>query len=359
MKFRMDDMTKEATGVAEPQPETAETGLEATITEILDEVIQPENEAPEPAPETELAPEKMPSEELVLSQEDSASPEPEREPEAKEEGELSPDIQRSIDKRIAKVVAKQKTAEERASEAETKAEELSAQLEELKDQPSLREPMESGSNPVSRAKNLDELSKEANRAEQVLDWSDDMLMQLKSDPDQVAGELKKQKVDLRDQYGEEDYTSERMDLFLSQLRRKTDKTLRRSVPERQHYLEAKELSDARAKDLFPWMGDESSQLNQDAEDVINTLPEIKRLPHHKTAAGVFALGLEQLRKIEAEQKGNRKRSAEAPSSQPGAPAAAAAVEPNAQPEKGQKALKSWSESGRPEDFDKFIGTLIE
>lgn len=355
----MDDMTEEANGVAEPQPETAETGMEASLTEIIDEVVSPENEAPEPAPAKEPAPEKTSSEELVLSQEDSASPEPEGEPEAKGEGELSPDVQRSIDKRIAKVVAKQRTAEERASEAETRAEELSAQLDELKDQPSLREPVESGSNPVSRAKTLDELAKEAGRAEQVLDWSDDMLMQLKSDPDQVADELKKQKVDLRDQYGEEDYTSERMDLFLSQLRRKTDKTLRRSVPERQQYLEAKEVSDSRAKDLFPWMGDESSQLNQDAEDVMNTLPEIKRLPHHKTAAGVFALGLEQLRKIEADQKSNRKRSAEAPSSQPGAPAAAAAVDPSAQPELGAKALKSWSESGETKDFDKFIGTLIE
>jgi len=357
-------MSEEPKGEAAPPVETADAAdLEASVSEIIEEITLPEGKTPEAepapaAPEPEPAKEVDSSEESVLSQEVSVPPE---KVEAKEEGgdgDLSPEIQRAIDKRIAKAVAKQKSAEERASEAETKAEELSSELDELKDQPMLVETSDAKSGPVERAKTLPDLQKEVKRAEQVLDWSEDMLMQLKAEPETVEAELKRQKVDLRDSYGEEDFSSERMDVFLSELRRNMDRTLRRQVPERRQYLETKEASDAQAKELMPWLDDENSRQYQDVQDVMNTLPEITKLPHHKTAAGVFALGLEQLRQIEAEQKSGRARDTQLPSSQPGAPAAAPAVEPNAQSDKGDEALKSWRESGEPEDFDKYIDTLV-
>jgi murein DD-endopeptidase MepM/ murein hydrolase activator NlpD len=360
-KKRMEDMADKTTGAADTPPETADVELEASVASIISEVVLPEGEAPEPAPEPQAevpVQEADASDEPVLSQEISAPPEREEAKEESGDGDLSPEIQRAIDKRIAKAVAKQKSAEERASDAEAKTEELNSKLDELKDQPTLAEQTSRGESPVDRVQTLEDLKKEEQRAEQILDWSDDMLMQMKSEPDAVAEELKKQKVDLRDSYGEDDYTPERMDLFLSQLRRNADRNLRKSVPERRQYLETKKVSDAQGKELMPQMEDESSQFYQDTVDVMNTLPELTRLPHHKTAAGVFALGLEQLRQIEAEQKSNRAKSAEPPSSQPGIPSAAPAVESSAQPEKGANALKSWKESGEPEDFDKFIETLV-
>ena len=349
----MSEDTKEE---AAPSNQTAE--METNLSEIIGEVVSPESEAPEPAVESE--PVVDTPEEPVLSQDEEAAPPAEGEPkEESGDGDLSPDIQRAIDKRIAKAVAKQKTAEERASEAEAKVDELTGMVEELKDKPYLASDKQDNASPISKAKTLEELHREAQRAEQLLDYSDDMLIKLKSDPDGVAEELRKQKVDLRDQHGEEDYSSEQMDIFLTGLRRSADRTLRRDVPDRKGYLEAKEISDARAKEMFPWMEDESSQLYKDAQDVMNTLPEIERLPHHKTAAGVFALGLKQLRQIESEQKSNRAKSSEPPSVQPGAPAAAPPVEPNAPSDKGSDALKSWSQTGNEGDIEKFIGTLVE
>lgn len=352
---RMEYMSEDTKEEAAPSTQTAE--METNLSEIIGEVVSPESEAPESTPG--LEPVVDTPEEPVLSQDEEAAPEEGAAKEESGDGDLSPDVQRAIDKRIAKAVAKQKTAEERASEAEAMMEEMSGKLEELKERPSLPDDKQDSNSPVVKAKSLNELHQEAQRAEQLLDWSDDMLMQLKSDPDGVTEELKKQKVDLRDSYGEEDYSSERVDLFLSKLRRNADRTLRREVPERKGYLEAKEASDARAKEIFPWMEDEGSQLYKDAQDVMNTLPEIQRLPHHKTAAGVFALGLEQLRQIESEQKSNRTKGAVPPSVQPGAPAAAPPVEPNAAPDKGNDALKSWSQTGNEGDFDKFIGTIID
>jgi hypothetical protein len=351
----MGNMSEDTKEEAAPSTQTAE--METNLSEIIGEVVSPESETPELAAEPE--PVADTPEEPVLSQDEEVAPVEGAAKEESGDGDLSPDVQRAIDKRIAKAVAKQKTAEERASEAEARLDELSGQLEELKDRPSLANDKQSKDSPVTKAKSLEELHHESQRAEQLLDWSDDMLMKLKSDPDGVSEELRKQKVDLRDQHGEEDYSSEQMDIFLSGLRRSADRTLRRDVPERKGYLEAKEVSDARAKEIFPWMEDEGSQLYKDAQDVMNTLPEIERLPHHKTAAGVFALGLEQLRQIESEQKSNRAKSSEPPSVQPGAPAAAPPVEPNAAPDKGNDALKSWSQTGNEGDFDKFIGTLID
>ena len=361
---RMDVMSEKPKGEAEPPVETADAAeLEASVSDIIGEVVlSGEGEAPgaEPGPAASVKEtvEEVDSSESVLSQEISAPSEKEEAKEEGGDGDLSPEIQRAIDKRIAKAVAKQKSAEERASEAETKAEELSSELEDIKDQPMLGETSGTKSGPVGRAKTLPDLQKEEKRAEQVLDWSDDMLMQLKAEPETVEAELKRQKVDLRDTYGEEDYSPERMDMFLSELRRNTDRTLRRQVPERREYLELKEASDAQAKDLMPWLDDENSRQYKDVQDVMNTLPEITKLPHHKTAAGVFALGLEQLRQIEAEQKSGRARDTQPPSAQPGAPAAAPAVEPNAQSDNGADALKSWRESGESEDFDKYIDTLV-
>jgi len=279
---RLDVMSEETKGEAEPPVETADAvELEASVSEIIGEIVlSEEGETPEVVPEPaapaeEPAKEVDTSEELVLSQEESAPPE---KAEAKEEGgdgDLSPEIQRAIDKRIAKAVAKQKSAEERAGEAETKAEELSSELEELKDQPMLVEASGTKSGPVERAETLQALQKEEQRAEQVLDWSDDMLMQLKAEPETVEVELKRQKVDLRDNYGEEDYSAERMDRFLSELRRNTDRTLRRQVPQRRQYLEMKEASDAQAKDLMPWLDDENSKQYQDAQDVITGYLKMK------------------------------------------------------------------------------------
>lgn len=346
----MVNMSDKADGEAAPPNETAE--LESNISDIIGEVISEESEAP-----VEQSAEADVPSEPVLSQDENATPETGDAKEESGDGDLSPDIQRAIDKRIAKAVAKQKAAEEASSEAQSTIDELQSQLDDARNQPGLKTDKPS-KGPIQKAKNLNELDSEAQRAEQVLDWSDDMLMQLKSEPEKVADELKKQKVELHDEYGEEDYSSEKMDVFLSKLRRNADRTLRREVPERRDYLEQKEQSESRLKDIFPHYEDENSQFYKDAVDVMNTLPEIERLPHHKTAAGVFALGLEQLRQIESEQKANRNRSSSLPPQQPGAPAAAPAVEPNAVGDGGNSALKSWSETGDEGEFDKFIETLV-
>ena len=361
-------MAEEATGATET-PETVEAKAAPSIEGIISEMVMPEGEksgGEEPPGESAAT-------ETVLSQDEV---EPEASGETKEKSEdwtsaLPPEVQHRVDKRIGKEVAKRKSeAEKRESaegaarderlsrlELESENQELRAQLEERGERATAPDPSPtSGDGPASTISTIAEWNKASEQAEGVLDFVDSALEQMLDDPEKVADQLREHKVELKDSYGEEDYSRERMEQHLLKIRRAADKMVRRHLPARKTYLDNQAVADEQADKLFPWLRHEDSREFAIAQDVLNTLPEIKRLPHWKMTQGVYVLGLQELEKMMTGKAPKSSAKSSPPPSQPGAPAVASA--PTGKPNDADDATKTWAETGSDKAFEKYLNDEI-
>ena len=311
--------------------------------------------------------------EIVLSQ-DEVEPEASGETEEKSEdwtSALPPEIQRQFDRRVGKEVAKRKSEEEKRETAEDTArderrnrldleseiQELRAQLEERGEGRVIPEPTSPrGDGPASTISTAGEWNKASEQAEGVLDFVDSALEQMLDDPEKVADQLREHKVELKDNYGEEDYSRERMEQHLLKLRRAADKMVRKHLPARKTYLDNQAVADEQADKLFPWLRHEDTREFAIAQDVLNTLPEIKRLPHWKMTQGVYVLGLQELEKLMTGKAPKSFAKSSPPPSQPGAPAAASG--PTGKSSDADDATQTWAETGSEKAFEKYLNEIV-
>lgn len=235
--------------------------------------------------------------------EEASSDEQGNEDEAEEPADgLTPEAQHALNKRIGKEVAKRKkletdlaTAESAREAAETRAAELEQQLAERDNTPSVAR----GEDPLAGVQTPQDLERAATNAESVLDWCDEQLSRLRRNPQAVEAQLKKAGVKLAGEDGAEDYSPESMEEWLERTRKRADKTLRVHVPRKQEHIKQSAEFDRKAAEVFPWFKDPKSEQYKTAMAVVKTLPEIKRLPHWKITAGVYVLGIEKLKELQA------------------------------------------------------------
>lgn len=78
---------------------------------------------------------------------------------------------------------------------------------------------------------------------------------------------------------------------LKRLRRLAQDALSEHVPRRREFLQREAAESQTAEEQFPWLKDPKSEDYKSFREVVNTLPEIKRLPHWKGIAAIFVTGM--------------------------------------------------------------------
>lgn len=211
--------------------------------------------------------------------------------------ELPAKLQERINRRIGKEVAKRKVLEERLEAAE-------ARLSELAEKPEQEiangRPQIANANPLEHVTKLSELERLRDEAEQIVEFTARSLVRLKRSPEAIAQELKGYQIKLTDANGEEDYSPERMEEYLSELQLRADQNLRRNIPRRERFLAEKADWDAKAAETFPYLRNTKSKEYQESRRILESFPELKRHPKSEAMIGVYMLGLEELRRRTAE-----------------------------------------------------------
>tara|TARA_B100000700_G_scaffold316878_1_gene407200 strand:+ start:643 stop:1713 length:1071 start_codon:yes stop_codon:yes gene_type:complete len=295
-------------------------GLAAQLETLLDS--KPESE---PAPDEEKSSEGEKSEGEQLPDEGEPSGPPEDEANAEEdalsqteeetaeaEPALDADEQSEKDKankglfkRIDKLTAKRREAEGRVDELEAEIRTLRTELDAKEELPSL--PPVDG-NPYGHLKSTQDVEREMNQAEEVLEWCED----------NADGAV------VKNSKGEEvEYSAEE----IRGIKKNARKSLKRHLPNRLEYLKEETAVAQQVEQVFPYWKDRSSEGYQEAMQILRNRPDIRNHPTWKADVSIFQLGLQAYREMvnNPTQKAAAKKEVKKAPEQPAAPAAAPAT----------------------------------
>lgn len=295
-----------------PQPETPPASEELEETESVETTESPSDE-----PSSDEPTEDGETEEVLSQTESEDSTEVEQ---AAEENEDAPSPKKGLLKRIDKLTAKRREAEERVDGLEAEVKNLREQLDSREDMPELENIP--SANPYSNLTTTRTVQKEIDRAEEIVEWCED-------NPDGAIVEKKG---------GEDvDYTAE----DIRNIKKNARKALRKHLPERLEYLKEEEQVNTQVDQVFPYWKDRSSVGYQEAMEILKNRPEIKTNPTWKADVSIYQLGLQAYREMVSSPKANStKPKAKAPA-QPAAPTAAPA-KPKPAAARSASARKSFS-----------------
>jgi len=223
-------------------------------------------------------------EEEVISQEETKEEGEEPEPEVKEEEKKEEPVD-NVQKRINKLVAQKKSADEKIAELEAK---LSESKKEYV-------PVPSQEDPLSDVMSLDQLKEKIDIAERAREWAFE-------NPD--GGTIK-----LAD--GTEHFIDAKE---ARKMLSTTDKLLRKDAPAREQWIKAEEVNTANAKKLFPDLFNSNHQWNQIAQQWERMVPGIKAIPSYKYVIGCALYGEQMLMAQQNKSKAAKPAPKAAPSS---------------------------------------------
>ena len=285
------------------------TGLDKLRSQLLAFAQNATGDAPEAEAEAseavaELIANPAPAKEVeedALSQPEPEDEEQEQSPEqaeAADEAEednngVPPEIQERINKRIGKEVAKTKALKEKTEMLESKLSQFETELNQLRNREPEPAPVPHGTSPVPLAhiNTVDQLEREAAKAEEAAEQAENLLTQLEDDPDSVERALRMAKIEV----GE--YSPAEMRQFLRSARKNAEKTFQKLVPQRRQYLETQAQVSEHVSQLVPELKDPNSRRRQLFNQVLQMHPSFKADPKWPAIAMVHALGLEAAEKL--------------------------------------------------------------
>jgi len=192
---------------------------------------------------------------------------------------------KGVQKRIDKLTALRKSAEEQAEKLKGELEQLKLQVESNK--PTGIVISKDESLPYAHINSLAEIDAEIAQARQVRRWceenSDGVIVQ---NPDGTESE-----------YSTDD---------VKRIKLNAIDALEEHLPKRLNYVQTKEKVDSIAYKEYPWLKDRSSKERQIAEAFIKALPQITRFPDFNIIIGDYINGVKTR---EASYKGNNIRKA--------------------------------------------------
>ena len=249
------DVSEQTEPVSKATEQTTES-IEPSLQDALLQVAREEGhqlgiEPPKAEDEPELPlekPEETESEPETEPEEKTDDDKEEEKPEAKK-GDVWPD---SAKQRVAEETAKRKRANERADQAEARAAQYQAQLAQTV------APRPTEDNPFLDIQDPNALDRLERSYEKTIDLADE-------NPDGA--------VDVfvgRDRDGKEirrDFTPEELVV----LRKKADKAIRKSIPERRSYLQQRAQADAMAAEFYPELKDPDSEFTKIAAVLAQSL----------------------------------------------------------------------------------------
>ncbi len=147
---------------------------------------------------------------------------------------------------------------------------------------------------------------------------------------------------------------------LKRFARNLKQTLERELPKKRRaladYRTKQEAAEPYVAQFVPFMNDPDSAEYAAAQQVLQALPEVKRLPHWKLTAGVYALGLKEFAKLQAASKPGARPAQKTPPIQPGKPIAAAG-KPTGKPD-GDLARKRFLDTGDAASANEFLTNAL-
>ncbi len=246
------------------QEEPAEVTQEQTDAGATEE---PETE-PTPEVESPEGPEDQPAEEGDNEAEAQDADD------AEDSTGLDERTQESVNKRIGKLTAQRKRAEETRQDAEERLGETKAEnrkLQEQLDKQGTERLM--ASDPLADVMNRRELKE---RAKQCRDWRRWASRNPEGGEFSFPG-------------GEtQEYDSQQVENILKY----SDDMLEEHIPAREKWLENNSQMDSLAGQHFPDWGKSSSSIYGEYQDILREMPELKRFPNWKQLVGVFHMGLQ-------------------------------------------------------------------
>lgn len=280
--------------------------------ETKSENAEPEQEAPEQQEDGSLE---------VENSEEAQDTEPEAEA---EDDEVERGLSKGVKKRIDKLTAKRR-------EAEQKVAELEAEMERLKQEASEKRPVSdsTGLNPYSNLNTPAEIQKEVEQAKKVRRWCE-------MNPDGAT---------VRNEDGTEtDYTAEEV----RNIKLRVLDALEEHLPSRAAYLEQAARIEQVAHKEYPWWKDKSTREHTIAQKFLEAFPEITKFPDYKMVVGDYIRGV-KTREAASKQS--------SPAKAPVQPKATSApVKPAAKQAIEKAARQNFAKTGSREDLASIIAS---
>ena len=280
-----------------PAPEPTQTTAETAET-------APESSQPEAATEGEETPEP------------EAEAEKEDVPSQKTSSDKETRIREKVQKRVDEEVAKRKALEERLANLEAS---LKKAETEKANPPT---PMPKGTLPLAEYTDLPSLQKYQEQAKEAKRWAEDQLARDDIEEGAVIGDQTLNKKQVRE------------------VLKKAQIALEDHIPARQNFLLTKAQASQQAVQMFPFLGDPSSEDYQAAVQAYRLNPWLQDLPNADFIVGVQVEGLKALKARQASVTKSSK-SAEAP-----APKPKPKIVPTAKPAGDQTAVSSGTSTPR-------------
>jgi hypothetical protein len=262
--------------------DTAETATEEA--ENSEETPEVESEGVE---DTEVL--SQSEEESAVTSEDEQEPESEQElPEQSDDEDRG--LPRGVKKRIDKLIAKRREAEEEATKLRQEVERLSAEANKPPQTPV------NPNNPFSNIEDPNALQKEIDKARQIRRWC----------------EMNPEGGVVKDANGnEQEFTSDEV----RKIKVRAMDALEEHIPAQIKYIENAQRVEQVVSKEYPWWKDKSSSERQIAEAFMKHFPEIRRFPDYKMVLGDYIRGVksrEASKKTGTQRLPSQPKSASAP-----------------------------------------------
>jgi hypothetical protein len=318
----------------EPKDESAE---KETISDNADTTEEPEEKSEDSAEDVDK--------EEPATEADSAEEPEESEDAAAEEPAGEEVTKDKVQRRIDKLVAKQREAEEKAQAATSELEQLKtakADLEAQLNQTSRPVLSPTADNPLADVDSDDALQQRIQNAQAVRRWA----------LQNTDGATIKQP-DGSEKYIE---PAEVKDYLV-----KADDILTIHVPARKEWLAQREPAVQAAKSMFPDLFKEGSQLNQAYKATIKSAPDLLKIPQHEYWIGLALYGEQALMAKQQTEaaKDKAKKTVSAKKEKPPTPAQPVSA-PKSATKGSSTAAKSrfFKSSGSMSDIEDLVGELI-
>ncbi len=202
------------------------------------------------------------------------------------------DKQDGLLKRINKLTAVRRQAEDRVTELEGEVADLRGQLDDVKATPS---PAPRSNGKYQDLTTIRAVDQKIQEAEEINDWAE-------MNPLGVVD-------------GEKEYSAE----DVARIKVNTRKAIR-EMKARREGIQVETQNSAMVDDAFPYWKDRTSQMYQQAQEIIRNRPDIKHSPTWKMDVTMYQLGLMAFQEL-MDSRGKTKQARKAPA-QPSSPAAA-------------------------------------
>ncbi len=233
--------------------------LEQHLTEPVTTEKPQEPKAEEPA-ETEVVQDTEEKPDVAEADAEAEAPS-----QSEEQVEQVNEEQTGVQKRIDKLTAQRKEAQEKAETLERELETAKAKLQELESTPST--PASSKSNPLSDVWEFQKLNQIFEEARGVKRWCED-----NSDGVVLQDGRELSSKDVRD------------------IKRKAEDNIEINIPQRVQYLQQFSKAKQEAETMFPFWKDRTSPDYLEAQGALKTIPEIKNHPEYQKFIGWAIVG---------------------------------------------------------------------